>query len=425
MNYTNIYMVGIGGIGMSALAQLLKYQGKTVTGSDREESPTTQLLKTRDIQVSIGHLDKLPEGVEAVIYSDAIPSDNKERASAKELNIPQFSYFEALGEISKGKFTITISGAHGKTTTTAMLGKLLTEAGKDPTVVVGSIIKDFNSNFRAGDSDLFVVEGCEYMDHLLKLDTNILVITNIEHDHPDYFKDLAHVQHTFKRAIDQLPKDGIIVTNPSDINIAPILEGVTQTIIDYTKEDISGSNLTGFNEMNGKAAVAGARAYDSLLTDFELIDSLGSFQGAWRRFDYIGKASSGADVYDDYAHHPTEVRKTLEIIKELSYQHVVVAFHPHLISRTKAFFSDFVDALSLADNIIIAPIYKARAEKEEEGVTSEALVQALKEKGKDAEHLETFDEIAQALEKKTKESDVIITMGAGDIYKVADMLVKK
>jgi len=422
MNFKSIYMVGIGGIGMSALAQFLVHDGRMVTGSDREESPTTKILNKKGIDVHIGHLRELPEGVEMVIYSDAIPEDNLEIVDAKKRNIPTFSYFATLGEVSKNKFTITVSGTHGKTTTTGMLGKLLVDSGKDPTIIVGSIMKNFGSNYHSGESDLFVVEGCEYKDHLLNLNTNILIVTNIEFDHPDYFKDLAHVQDTFKKAIRQLPESGIVITNPNDPNIIPILKGVSQKIIDYTKEDIGESKLTSFNEMNAKTAFSAAFAYDGKLSKEKLVSSLEDFKGMWRRFEFKGKTKKGAQVYDDYAHHPTEVSAALSMAKKMPFKRVIVAFHPHLISRTKVFFDEFVETLSIADQIIIAPIYRARTEIGEE-VTSEMLVEELKKKGKDVKYLETFEEIQKELENTTGKGDLVITMGAGDIYKVADNLV--
>ena len=416
-------MVGIGGIGMSALAQLLVNEGKTVTGSDREPTLITSMLNEQGVSVYIGHLDELPEGTEAVIYSDAVPIEDKERTEASNNNIPQFSYFEGLGEISKNKFTITISGTHGKTTTTGILGKILFDSKKDPTIVVGSLMKDFKSNFVSGKKGLLVAEGCEYKDHLLKLDTNILVITNIEFDHPDHFKDLRHVQETFKTAVDQLPDDGVIITNPNDANIAPVLEGVTKKVIDYTKVDVSDTGMKHFDEMNAKAAKATALAYDSSLEDKEINKSISSFGGTWRRFEYKGTTQKGTKVYDDYAHHPTAVAVTLLMAKEMPFEKIAVAFHPHLISRTKAFFNEFADALSIADKIIVAPIYRARSEKEEEGITSEKLVEVMKSKGQDAKYIESFSDIKKELEENTGDVDLIITMGAGDIYKVSDDLV--
>jgi len=420
----HVHLAGAGGIGVSALAQLLKYKGKTVTGSDRVSSPVTEMLEKKGIKVSVGS-EKISDGVELLVYSDALDEGNLERLDAKEKGIPQLSYFEALGEISKEYFTIAVTGTHGKTTTTGMLGKLLVDAGKDPTVIVGSIMKDFESNFRAGGSDVLVVEGCEYMGHILELNANILVLTNVEFDHPDFFKDLEDVQNTFKKAIEQLPGGGIVITNPSDKNIQPILKDFKGSVVDYTKEEIGSLAVQGtYNRFNAQAAKAAAKAFHSNVENKELDTSLSHFSGTWRRLEYKGKTKKGADVYDDYAHHPTAVDAVLNSMSDRSSGKIIVAFHPHQENRTEAFFGGFVDALSVADSIILAPIYKARAE-EGSSVTSEQIVDALKERGKDAQYFDTFEEIAKELEENADENDVIITMGAGDIYRVADEIVSE
>src|ERR1700734_323875 len=230
----SIYMVGIGGIGMSALAQLLLHEGKKVSGTDREDSPVVEMLSKEGIEVTIG-VGGAPKGTELLIYSDAVPSSNEIRMQARENGIPELSYFEALGEISKGKRTVAVAGTHGKTTTTGMLAKILSDAGKKPTAIVGSIVRDFGSNFLAGDDEVFVVEACEYRDHVLKLDPEILVITNIELDHTDYFPDLAAVQETFRKAAEKVPAHGAIITNPEDAHIAPILKNVSARVVDYKR----------------------------------------------------------------------------------------------------------------------------------------------------------------------------------------------
>ncbi len=216
-------MVGIGGIGMSALAQLFKYQGKEVSGSDRSDSPVTMMLAEKAIKVWIGNDGcNIPASTELLIYSDAVPSNNLERTRAKEMKIREMSYFEALGAVTKDSRTIAVAGTHGKTTTTGMLAKILQHAEKKPTAIVGSIVRDFDSNFLPGNNELFVVEACEYRDHVLKLSPEILVITNIELDHTDYFPTLEALQETFRKAVNRVPANGIIVTNQSDPTIAGV-----------------------------------------------------------------------------------------------------------------------------------------------------------------------------------------------------------
>ncbi|HEC32967.1 MAG TPA: hypothetical protein ENI63_01755 [Candidatus Kaiserbacteria bacterium] len=422
---SKIHMVGIGGIGMSALAQFFLHKGKSITGSDRGEFPTTKLLKEKGIPVVIGD-GEIPEGTEILIYSDAYREDNKERIKARSLGIPECSYFEALGEISKNYFTITVSGTHGKTTTTGMLGKILVDSGFSPTIIVGSILKDFDSNFVAGE-DILVVEGCEYMDNLLNLDTDMLVITNIELDHPDYFDNLEHVQRTFRKAVEQLPKDGKVVVNLGEENIKSVIEGISENrIIDYSQTEIVDLLLIGdFNKENAKAAKTAALAYKHSPEGIEeRIDmSLSLFKGTWRRFEYIGKTKNGAVVYDDYAHHPTEIKVTLNATREkFPDKKITIVFYPHLHSRTKAFFNEFRDELSKADNIIVAPIYKARKE-DTNGVSSELLVEKIKEKNKQVFYFEDTDKIIEHLDRNTSEGDIIITMGAGDNYKIGGKII--
>lgn len=416
-----IYMVGIGGIGMSALAQCLKHTGYGVTGSDREESPVTALLAGKGIKVQIGHGD-IPASTGLLIYSDAIPESNKERMQAKGKDIPQMSYFEALGEISKHARTIAVAGTHGKTTTTGMLAKMLRDAHKKPTAIVGSIVRDFSSNFLAGSPDLFVVEACEYRDHVLKLSPEILVITNIELDHTDYFPDLAALQETFRKAAQQVPQHGYIITDPEHPNIAPVLKQVRATVVDYTHIDVPVIAQIGeFNKMNARAAKAAALTAFPDIAGGTADAALTDFQGSWRRFEYKGETPSGTIVYDDYAHHPTAIAKTIEAARQkFPEKKIVVAFHPHLYSRTKSLLGEFAKALATADSALIAPIYAAR-ETPDPAISSEILARAAQQLGGNVSALDSFDTIRDTLLKLGK-SSLIITMGAGDIYKVAEQI---
>ncbi len=420
-----IYMVGIGGIGMSALAQLYAHGGHTVFGSDREVSPTTALLESKGIAVLIGQkAENVPADADLLVYSDAIPTTNSERVRGHELGIKELSYFEALGEVSKNKKTIAVAGTHGKTTTTGMLAKILIDAGAKPTVIVGSITKDFGSNFVAGDSNIFVVEACEYQDHLLDLSPSILVITNLEWDHTDFFPSLAALQETFRVAVSKVPKDGLIVTNPSDPNIAPVLLGAQATILDYTKEQAPELSLIGeFNKMNARAAKATTKALISVGEE-EINTSLADFKGTWRRFEYKGETDSGATVYDDYAHHPTAVRETIRAVHErFPEKKIIVAFHPHLYSRTRDLMEEFTRAFDEADHVLLAPIYAAR-EESIEGVSSTVLAEKINAKKSGlAEAMPSLEAVFLALEKLAGPDTIIVTMGAGDIYKVANKLV--
>jgi UDP-N-acetylmuramate--alanine ligase len=426
------YFIGIGGIGMSALAQMFFDQGIQVTGSDREESPVTELLETKGIKVVIGQkAENVPTDADVAVYSDAVPEDNPERARARELGIPQLSYFAMLGKISEGRRTVAVAGTHGKTTTTGMLAKILKDAEASPTAIIGSIVKDFGSNYLAGTSDLFVVEACEYRDHLLELSPAVLVITNLEWDHTDYFPSLEALQATFRKAIERVPAEGAIVTDISNPNIAPLLAGAKARVVDYTKmgelnspKEAFDLKLPGeFNQQNARAAAAAARVALPSITDEIIRASLAAFQGTWRRFEHKGKTENGADVYDDYAHHPTAVRETLRALRAKTKGKIFVAFHPHLYSRTKDLLNEFATAFIDADRVFIAPIYAAR-EVDDGSISSEILAERILAAGTDACAM-SFEEIESTLQGEPVVGDAVMTMGAGDIYKVADSIVSK
>lgn len=416
-----IHFVGIGGIGMSALAQYFKDQGDTVSGSDRDASPVTEMLEKKGISVMVGQKTENVPSADVVVYSDAVPEDNPERARAKDLGIPQKSYFEMLGEVSAGKQTVAVAGTHGKTTTTGMLARILRDAGASPTAIVGSIVKDFGSNYLHGDSDIFVVEADEYRAHLLHLSPEVLVINNLEWDHTDFYPSLGAMQETFKKAVESVPARGAIVTDPHNENIAPILAGAKAKVIDYTKEPAYTTKLLGeFNQDNARAAAAAARAAYPVITDSQIAESLAEFQGTWRRFEYKGKTARGADVYDDYAHHPTAIQKTLGALRTKTNGKIFIAFHPHLYSRTKDLLEGFSTAFADADDVLIAPIYAAR--EVDDGIISSALLAERVSKNGTPARAATFEEIQKFFETEPKEGDVIMTVGAGDIYKVADAL---
>lgn len=416
-------MVGIGGIGMSALAQMLADNGVQVGGSDRSESPTTELLMRKGIAVvTPQQADNVPADADMVIYTEAVDADNPERVRASELGIPQQSYFMALGVVSTGKRTVAVAGTHGKTTTTGMLTRILTDAGIAPTAIVGSIMRDFESNYLSGSSDWFVVEACEYRRDFLTLSPEILVITNIELDHTDYYRDLADIQAAFRAFAEKVPAHGAIITNPSDPVIAPVIAGLAPRIIDYTQESLSETSFPGaHNEANARAAVAAARVVSPDTTDDALRASLLAFKGTWRRFEYKGTTPEGAAVYDDYAHHPTAVATTLAALREHANGRVFILFHPHLFSRTRDLFDEFVAALAPADRVLVAPIYSAR-EVDDGTVSNDTLAAALRERGTNAT-AGTFDELYDTVRREATADDIVMTMGAGDIYTVADRLV--
>jgi UDP-N-acetylmuramate--alanine ligase len=422
-----VHFVGIGGIGMSALAQMMKEQGTEVTGSDRDLSPVSEMLESMGIKVLTPQVpENVPEDAELVVYSDAVPEGNPERVQADELSIPQQSYFQALGKVSEGKRTVAVAGTHGKTTTTGMIARVLKDAGASPSAIVGSIVKDFESNYLSGTSNIFVVEACEYRRHFLNLSPEVLVVTNLEFDHTDYFRDLVDVQDAFRTLMERVPAHGAIITNASHPNIEPLLLNVSAKVIDYTEEPSFALRLPGeFNIMNARAASAVCKFIlkDSKLTAEKLAESLGDFHGTWRRFEYKGKTMNGTDVYDDYAHHPTAIAGTLAELRKRTKGKLYVAFHPHLYSRTRDLFDGFSLAFKDADYAFIAPIFAAR-EEVDESISSILLAERIAFNGTEATAPESFDEIEKEL-AVAGPNDVIVTMGAGDIYKVADALVQQ
>lgn len=422
-------MVGVGGIGMSALAQFFKHQEKRVSGSDREESPTTKLLSEKGIEVWVGSDEcHIPADAELLVYSDAVPEDNAERERAREMGVPEMSYFDALGEVSKSARTIAVAGTHGKTTTTGMIAKILHDAGEEPTAIIGSIVADFGSNFLAGKPDLFVVEACEYRDHLLKLVPQVLVITNIELDHTDFFPNLKAVQETFRKAVENVPVDGVIVANPNDPNVSSVLKDARACVVDYTSKAVGSLLLVGeFNKQNARAALAAALATAPSLSPEAAVKSLSEFKGSWRRFEYKGETSNGALVYDDYAHHPTAAAMTIVAAREkFPGKKIIVAFHPHLYSRTRDFMDEFAKALSLADEVVLAPIYAAR-EEPIDGVTSEKLAEKIIALDTPVRTFKSLHDIYTYFTTNYElltTNYLIITMGAGDVYKVAEQIAE-
>jgi UDP-N-acetylmuramate--alanine ligase len=431
MEHKNIHMIGIGGIGISALAQLYVHTGHRVSGVNDNQSPQTlDRLRALGVAITVGaNPEDIPNEVDFFVYSDAWLTRAPEfMEQVRACGKPMYSYFEALGEATKEGTSIVVSGTHGKTTTTAMLAKILIDAGKEPTVIAGSILADHGSNFVPGRPDLFVIEGCEYRRHFLQLHPHVLVINNIELDHTDYYRDLEDMQDAFRSAISLLPVPGTVVTNTASEAIKSVLQDVPNPIIAYQEVSVPKLLAPGaFNRMNAQAAKAGALAYDPSLDPAGIDTALATFRGTWRRFEYRGTTARGAMVYDDYAHHPTAVRGTLEMVRqEFPEKRLVVVFHPHLFSRTHDFMDAFAMALARADEVLLAPIYPAR-EEPIPGVTSEVLAEKVRAFGVSARAGESLESIKQTIEDPQSCIDtsqtIILTMGAGDVYLIADALV--
>jgi UDP-N-acetylmuramate--alanine ligase len=421
-----VHFIGIGGIGVSAVARMMLHDGKEVTGSDRSDSEIITALKDAGARIGIGHdAAHIEAGTDLVVYTVAIPKDNPELLKAQELEITLLTYPQFVGEISKGTFTIAVSGTHGKTTTTAMIAQIMIDAGLDPTVIVGSLLVGSKTNFIAGKSKYLLIEACEFERSFLNYHPNILVITNIDNDHLDYYKDLADIQSAFKELAERIPEGGFIITDKNNLTVAPVLQKVEAQISNYTLYSGTPFNLKVpgiHNRKNAAAAFAVAVAL-GIPTD-KALASLEAFRGTWRRFEYKGEITTGALLYDDYGHHPTEVKATLQGVRELyPRERLIVVFQPHLYSRTKLLLNDFVSAFTGADEVILAPIYAAREAADPE-ISSELLSEKIAAQNIFTKALPDFVAISTYLRKNTKKGDVVITMGAGDIYKVGEEVVK-
>jgi len=423
IEFRKIYFIGIGGVGMSALARMLKSLGIEVSGSDQNESEITRHLKEEGISLVIEQsAENITEDFDCVVYTLAIGEDNPEFLKAKELGLPMFTYAQMLGKVSADKYTIAISGTHGKTTTTAMIAGVFNFNKRHPHVIVGSPLIEDKTNYLRGDEDILVVEACEYKKSFLNLSPKVLIITNIEADHLDFYKDLEDVQNAFKELIAKMPEEGTIICNPNDEKVFPILIGVKQNVVDYTifEKDVSTKRIFGKHNISNAAvslAVSEVMNLDKKLS----IESLDNFNGTWRRFQYKGETKNGALVYDDYAHHPTEIKTTLSAIREnFIDQKITVIFQPHTYTRTKALFGDFVEALQEIHEVILVPIYSAR-EKDDGETSSQKLAEAIS-KTQNAKYFETFDEVENYV-KDLARGNLIVTMGAGDVFEIGEKVL--
>ena len=454
----HVYFMGIGGISMSGLAKILIEEGFTISGSDSKESPITKALEEQGVKIFYGQKAEnisASEKIDVVVYTAAVHPDNPEFIAVKDAGIPMLTRAELLGQIMKEyDLPVAISGTHGKTTTTSMLSKILLEADTDPTLSIGGIFKDIGGNIRVGKSEYFVTEACEYTNSFLSFFPKISVISNIDADHLDFFKDIDDIRHSFKKFAKLLPDDGTLVINGDIDNVDDITDGLTCTVLTYGSKDsfdFYPSDIT-YDEngnpsfkahlKNGevldiKLAVPGihnvynalaATAVASILgIDKEHITSaLSLFGGTSRRFEHKGEIS-GVTIIDDYAHHPTEIKATLTAAQNYPHNKIWCVFQPHTYTRTKALLNEFADALSLADHVVLADIYAAR-ETDNLGISSRTLMEKIKELGHECNYFPTisgFGEIEKFLLQNCTKGDLLITMGAGDVVKIGDELLGK
>jgi UDP-N-acetylmuramate--alanine ligase len=407
-----IYCIGIGGIGLSALARYYKHKGYEVSGSDIADSALVQTLVQEGIHVDIGHRkENIQEGTDLVVYSIAVSDTNEDLLRARELGCTRMTYPEALGEITKDKITIAVCGTHGKTTTTAMTYHALKACGINPTVIVGSLLAGVGTNFIPGDSEYMVVEACEYRRSFLNLHPKHIIVTNIDADHLDYYKDISDIHDAFQEFANKVHSDGFMVAHGgSDL----LTQGKK---IDADVIDANGIMLSVIgkhNQANAQLVIALLRELG--LPEETIREGLKEFKGTWRRLEYKGKTSKGVDVYDDYGHHPTEIRATLDALKEKYGNRLIyIFFQPHLFSRTKMFMESFADVLKNADRVYLMPIFAAR-EVDDGTVTSGILMERINELGGNASLLDTTFALAPMIEAFDDPRIVAVNIGAGDAY---------
>ncbi len=448
-----VHFIGIGGISMSGLAEILLQNDFQVSGSDAKKSPLTDRLAGKGAAIYIGQrASNLADPIDLVVYTAAIHPDNPEYACAVEKKIPMLTRAELLGQIMANyDMPIAVAGTHGKTTTTSMISHILLEGGLDPTVTVGGILPAIGGNIRVGDSGTFVTEACEYTNSFLSFFPKISIILNVDADHLDFFRDIDHIRESFRRFAERLPADGCLIINSDTPRYETVTEGLPCKIItygletpgDYTAHDIvfdekgypsftcsrDGEKIGSFslsvpgmhNISNALAAIAlGQRLGIEIDT---IQKGLSGFPGTERRFQHKGVVG-GVTIIDDYAHHPTEIRATLSAAHDHPHKKIWCAFQPHTYTRTNALLKDFAQALTLADQVVLADIYAAR-EKNTIGITSKDLQKEIQALGTPCAYFPTFDEIEGYLLENCREGDLLITMGAGDIVMVGEHLLGK
>ncbi len=452
-NPIHIYFIGIGGISMSGLAEILLSEGFRISGSDRAPSSLTQMLEEQGVTVYYGQREEnLSEAVDLVVYTSAIRPDNPERVAADRLQIPALTRAQLLGQMMRNyKIPIAISGTHGKTTTTSMVSQILLDADVDPTLSIGGIYKPIGGNIRVGSSEYFVTEACEYTNSFLSFFPKIGVILNIEEDHLDFFQDIHDIRNSFHRFASLLPSDGTLILNGDIENYEEITAGLTCHVITYGSSsalDYYPSNITydeagcpsfhlmrrGGKEDVFSLHVPGEHNIYNAIAAIALADLLGiapettaqallSYGGTDRRFEYKGIVN-GFTIIDDYAHHPTEITATLLAARNYPHRTTWCVFQPHTYTRTKAFLHDFARALSLADEIVLADIYAAR-EKDDLGISSRTLQEEIEKLGHRCHYFPSFSEIEDFLLENCTKGDLLITMGAGDVVKIGNDLLQK
>lgn len=449
-NTKKVHFIGIGGVSMSALAEILIRNNYIVSGSDNNSNAFTNNLQKMGATIYKGqHQDNIKDDIDLVIYTAAVKEDNPEYIASKAKNIKLIDRAELLGTIMKiYKYPIAVSGTHGKTTTTSIIGKILIDAKKDPTISVGGFLKVINGNFRMGNSEYIVAESCEYFDSFLKFYPHIGLILNVEYDHSDYFKNLEHIQESFNKFAKNIDKNGYLIINNNIKNFENITKNLECNIITFGSENadyyyknvqfsplgtpsfdiyhknnfISNVNLNVVgihNILNAMAAFIVSSILD--IPTETAINSLETFENPNRRFQFKGELN-GVKIIDDYAHHPTEIKSTLASAKRVDHNKIYCVFQPHTFTRTLEFLDDFSKSFEDADTIIILDIFPAR-EIDTGKIHSKDLVNKIKNLGKDVFYFSTFEDAKKYMLSNLVPNDLLITMGAGDVYLLGESLL--
>ncbi len=463
----NVHFIGIGGISMSGLAEVLLDRGFVISGSDNTPSAITKRLEERGIRIMYPQkAENVTEDIDLVVYTAAIHPDNPEFAACQKASLPMLTRAQLLGQIMRHyERSAAVAGTHGKTTTTGMIGQILLCGKKEPTISIGGILPSIGGNIHVGNSDLFLTEACEYTNSYHDFYPKYNVILNVEEDHMDFFKDLDDIRASFRKFAGNTADDGVLVINRGIENVEELTQGLSCSVqtfgqdetADYYPADVHvaedgttrftvmvhegaagavslgeiGLNVPGLhNVLNALASIAITRAMGISME--QIAEGLQQFHGTGRRFEYKGKVN-GALLYDDYAHHPTEIAASLAAARSLPHKRLIVIFQPHTYTRTKAFLQEFADALAKADIVGLCPVYPAR-EQDIYGVHSEDIKRLIDEKimAKDASckasecHcFGTFKDAENFLQKISSTGDLLITMGAGDVVKVGDALLDR
>ena len=448
----SVHFIGIGGISMSGLAEILMDEGFTVSGSDAHRSELTDNLEARGAKVYIGQkAENIQDGIDVVVYTAAIHPDNPEFQEVKRRGIPMLTRAELLGEMMRNyKNAIAIAGTHGKTTTTSMVTEIFLQAKNDPTISVGGILPAIGGNIRVGGPEFFVTEACEYTNSFLSFYPTMAVILNIEEDHLDFFKDIHDIRSSFRRFAALLPADGTLIINRTIPDVEEIYEDLPCRVITFGGKDADYSvfrihydgkgcaefelQSTGKPPCTFKLSVPGEHNIYNALAAIALADlfaiprdktakALAGFHGTDRRFEYKG-CLNGFTIIDDYAHHPSEITATLTAAQNYPHQKLWVVFQPHTYTRTKAFLKDFARALALADEIILADIYAAR-ETDTLGIGSETLKEEILPLNPNCHYFGSFSEIEKFILENCAPGDLLITMGAGDVVNIGEELLSR